>query len=166
MTNNPGAAGGALTNETGELLAMLGKELRSAQNNIWLNYAVPISELRESVDAILAGKAPTAEDKPEAQPEHPADLAALGLVLVPDVLERTPPYVDAVRAGSPAEQAGLMPDDLVVYVGQNIVQSCKNLREELARVERDTELRLVLLRGQELVEVVIRPSEPQESKTP
>jgi serine protease Do len=166
MTNNPGAAGGALTNETGELLAMLGKELRSAQNNIWLNYAVPISELRESVDAILAGKASTADDQPEARPENPADLAALGLVLVPDVLERTPPYVDAVRAGSLAQQAGLMPDDLVVYVGQNIVQSCKNLREELSRVERDAELRLVLLRGQELVEVVIRPSEPQESKTP
>ena len=32
-------------------------------------------------------------------------LASLGLVLVPDVLERTPPFVDAVRAGSPAAKA-------------------------------------------------------------
>jgi serine protease Do len=161
MTNNPGAAGGALTNETGELLGMLGKELRNAQNNIWLNYALPISEVRESVEAILAGKPRTAEDAPEVRPDNPADLAALGLVLVPDVLERTPPYVDVVRAGSPAQQAGLLPDDLVVYVGENIVQSCKSLREELARVERDAELRLVILRGQELVEVVIQPRAPQ-----
>ncbi len=42
MTNNPGAAGGALTNLRGELLAMLGKELRNSQNNIWLNFAVPV----------------------------------------------------------------------------------------------------------------------------
>ena len=56
MTNNPGAAGGALINQNGELLAILGKELRSSQNNIWLNYAIPIDEMRESVDAILAGK--------------------------------------------------------------------------------------------------------------
>ncbi len=27
------------------------------------------------------------------------DLASLGIVLVPDVLDRTPPFVDRVRAG-------------------------------------------------------------------
>ena len=31
---------------------MLGKELRDAQTNIWLNYAMPIDQLR---DAILSG---------------------------------------------------------------------------------------------------------------
>ena len=40
----------------------------------------------------------------------------MGVVLVPDVLERTPPYVDEVRAGSPAEQAGIKADDLIVFV--------------------------------------------------
>jgi serine protease Do len=157
MTNNPGAAGGALVNQQGELLAMLGKELRNAQNNIWLNYALPIDELRASVEAILAGKASPAPDQPEARPENAADLAALGVVLVPDVLERTPPYVDLVRSGSPAEAAGIKPDDLIVYLGESLVHSRKSLVEELARVERDAELRLVVMRGQELVEIVIKP---------
>ncbi len=56
MTNNPGASGGALTNLRGELLAMLGKELRNSQSNIWLNYALPVDQLTASVDQIMAGK--------------------------------------------------------------------------------------------------------------
>jgi serine protease Do len=158
MTNNPGAAGGVLINQHGELLGLLGKELRSAQNNIWLNYALPIDQLRESVEAILAGKSPRVQDEAEeAKPDHPAELASLGIVLVPDVLERTPPYVDAVRPNSPAAAAGIKPDDLVVYLGENLIPSCKSLAEEVGRVERDAELRFVLMRGQELMEVVVKP---------
>jgi S1-C subfamily serine protease len=156
MTNNPGAAGGALLNLNGELVAMLGKELRSASSNIWLNYAVPIDELRTSAEQIVAGKFRPTEDKPTDKPAHPVDLAALGMVLVPDILERTPPYVDTVRGGSPAETAGVKPDDLVVFLNDALVNSCKGFGEELGRLERDAELRVVLMRGQELVEVVIK----------
>ena len=91
----------------------------------------------------MAGKfRPTPTIKPPtSSPSDAVDLAALGIVLVPDVLERTPPFVDAVRAGSPAAQAGIKPDDLVVFVGDNLVHSCKGLRDELARLERDAALR-------------------------
>ena len=51
-TNNSGAAGGALVTRRGELAGMLGKELRNSLNNTWLNYAVPIAELRQSVEQI------------------------------------------------------------------------------------------------------------------
>ncbi len=165
MTNNPGAAGGALVNQHGELLGLLGKELRSAQNNIWLNYALPIDQLRESIEAILAGKAPRVDgNEPDFQPDHPADLATLGLVLVPDVLERTPPYVDLVRADSPAAAAGIRPDDLVVYLGESLIPSCKSLNEELARLEQDAELRFMVLRGQELIEVVVQATAPEPAE--
>ncbi len=164
MTNNPGAAGGTLTNQHGELVAMLGKELRSAQNNIWLNYAIPIAELRGSVQQILDGKFRPSEDEPDIKPEEAVDLASLGLVLVPDVLERTPPYVELVRDDSPAEWAGLQADDLIVFVGENLVHSCKGFRDELAHIERGSTVRLVLMRGQELVEIEIEPDggEPEQ----
>jgi serine protease Do len=164
MTNNPGAAGGALVNQHGELVAMLGKELRSAQSNIWLNYALPIDELRDSVDKILSGKFTPTTDEPELKPEEAVDLAQLGLVLVPDVLERTPPYVELVRADSPAAQAGVRPDDLIVFVGENLVHSCKGFRDELAHIERGASLRIVLMRGQELVEVAIDSPAPEASE--
>ena len=106
MTNNAGAAGGALTDRQGMLAAMLGKELRNSLNNTWLNYAIPMAQLAESVQSILQGKAPPSMEDQNA-PVEPLTLERLGLVLVPDILHRTPPFVDGTRPGSPAAAAGL-----------------------------------------------------------
>ena len=46
-------------------------------------------------------------------------------MLIPDVLERTPPYVDHVRPGSPADAADIRPDDLIVLLGDRLVQSAR-----------------------------------------
>jgi serine protease Do len=156
MTNNPGAAGGAVIDQRGRLLGMLGKELRNSQNNIWLNYALPIEELRTAVSDIRQGKFRPRSEPPKTRPEEALDLAQLGLVLIPDVLERTPPFVDEVRPGSPAAAAGIKPDDLVVFLGDHLVQSCKSLAEELAALERGSAVRLVVMRGQQLVEVTLQ----------
>jgi serine protease Do len=177
MTNNPGAAGGALVDQQGRLLGMLGKELRSAQNNIWLNYALPIEELRGSIEQILAGKFRPTQTKSELDPDEAVEIDLLGLVLVPDVLERTPPYVDVVRANSPAAAVGVRPDDLIVFVGENLVHSCSGFRDELEHVERGTPIKLVLMRGQELIEIELAteisaatqlepPAEPATSSEP
>lgn len=159
ITNNPGAAGGALTNLRGELLGMLGKELRNALNHTWLNYAIPSDQMTAAVDEIITGKANVAarSDKP-APAGGGIDLARWGIALVPDVLDRTPPFVDEVVPGSPAAQAGVQTDDLVVFVGEHLVQSCKALRDELARLQPTEDVKLVLMRSQELLEVVLKPS--------
>jgi len=160
MTNNPGAAGGALVTFEGRLVGVLGKELRDARSSTWLNYAVPIGELREPVERILAGH-PAADVKPEEQkPARPLTLARLGLVMVPEVLPRTPPYVDLVRGDSPAARAGLKPDDLVVMLNGRLIQSCQALREELARVDRDAAIRLSVMRGPQLLEFTIEGAQP------
>jgi serine protease Do len=166
MTNNPGAAGGALLNQQGELLAMLGKELRSAQNNIWLNYAIPISELHESVKRILDGSFQETPEAAALKPEEAVNLDQLGVVLVPDVLERTPPYVDQVRGESPAARAGLKADDLIVFLGDSLVHSCQGLRDEVARIERDITLKMVVMRGQDLIEIEIPSPRPAEPNSP
>lgn len=157
VTNNPGAAGGALVTRRGQLLGMLGKELRNSLNNTWLNYAVPIASLRDSVEQIRAGKfVAKAEEPNKKKPSHAMTLARLGIVLVPDVVERTPPYVDQVFSGSPASRSGLQPDDLVVLLGNRLIQSCKSLRAELEYVDYEDEVRLTVLRGQQLHEVVLQ----------
>ncbi len=165
VSNNPGAAGGALVTRRGELAAMLGKELRNSLNNTWLNYAVPIDQLRKSVETICAGKAVTRpEGDPDRRPDHPMDLARLGIVLVPDMLERTPAYIDEVRPRSPAARQGLRPDDLILLVGNRLIQSCKALRGELEMIDRDDRVHLTVLRGQELIEVVLEPSDEETGK--
>jgi S1-C subfamily serine protease len=155
-TNNPGSAGGALVNRKGELLAMLGKELRNSMNNTWLSYAVPVDELRPAVQAIRGGKfVAQVESDPNRKPAHPLTLEALGIVLVPDVLERTPPYVELVRAGSPAEKAGLQSDDLVVLLGDQLVQSCRLLRADLECVDAFDSVKITVLRGRDLMEFTL-----------
>jgi serine protease Do len=165
MTNNPGAAGGALVTRRGQLAAMLGKELRNALNETWLNYAIPIEELRQSVDLIRQGKfAPESAREPE-KPQRALSLQMLGIVLVPDVLERTPPYVEQVRRGSPATRAGIRPDDLILLLGDRLIQSCKSLRAELEYIDYEDPVALTVLRGQELLQLSVQASleHPQDS---
>ena len=156
VTNNPGAAGGALVTRRGELVAMLGKELRNATNSTWLNYAIPVGELRESAEEIRLGKFVAGEEGEAAgKPERALTLSMLGIVLVPDVVERTPPYVDQVRSDSPARAAGVRPDDLVLLVNDRLIQSQKALRAELEYVDREDRVKLSVLRGHDLVEFVL-----------
>lgn len=157
-TNNPGAAGGALVTRRGQLIAMLGKELRNARNNTWLNYAIPIEQLRESAKQIRDGKFVAHKEDSSGKPDRPVTLMALGLVLVPDVVERTPPYVDRVLPRSPSDAAGLRPDDLIVLVNDRLVPSCKSLREELTHLEYADQVKLTVLRPDGLQEFVVKAS--------
>jgi S1-C subfamily serine protease len=163
MTNNPGAAGGALTDRDGKLLGMLGKELRNSLNNTWLNYAIPAAEMLKTVDEIRSGKfVQRAADESKAKPEKALNLALLGIDLVPDVLERTPPFVDSIRTNSSASLAGLRPDDLVLFVNDRLVQSCKAFLTELEYVDRADRVKITVIRGQELIDVML--AAPEENQ--
>jgi serine protease Do len=156
VTNNPGAAGGALTDRQGRFAGLLGKELRSSLDNSWLNYALPAGDLAASVADILAGRMTSRREETAKPPSEHYSPMILGLALVPDVLAKTPPFIDRVSPGTPAGEAGLRPDDLVLFVNGRIVSSCKALVEELSFIDRIDEVRLTVQRGQELVEVTLR----------
>ena len=158
-TTNPGAAGGALVTRGGRLAAMLGKELRNSLNNTWLNYAVPIGQLRQSVDQIRTGKfIARSDDSAQQKPERPLELSMLGIVLLPDVLERTPPYVDHVEPGSAAARVGIKPDDLVLMANDRLIQSCRALCAEFEFIDREDRVKLTVLRGRELLEFTLQPT--------
>jgi serine protease Do len=157
MTNNPGSAGGVLTDRRGRLVGILGKELRNSLNNTWLNFALPAGELTAAVDDILAGKIrPRTFDPGITRPEAPLTLELLGVVLVPDVLQKTPPFIDHIRSGSAADESGLKPDDLILFVDSRMVPSCKVLVEELGLVDRDDPVRLTVMRDQDLLELELQ----------
>ena len=150
-TNNPGAAGGALTDQQGRLLGILGKELRSELTETWLNYALPTEAFAPTVEAIIAGRYTPPELTDADRPDRPLTLAALGIVLVPDVVARTPPYVDRVLPESSAEQAGLRPDDLVVMLDTHVVTSMQQVDRLLERFDYDGPIRVTVLRDDELI---------------
>ena len=50
--------------------------------------------------------------------------------------------------------------DLVLFVNDHLVQSCKSLRGELEMIDRIDQVKLTLIRGQELVDVVLAADRP------
>jgi S1-C subfamily serine protease len=158
MTNNPGATGGAVVDADGRLLGMLGKELRDDQTNIWLNYAIPVDVIATSVKRILEGKTATLARGGEIQPAaRPHSLLGLGMLLIPDVLPKTPPFVDQILPGSIADRAGVVPNDLILLVNEQRIDSRKALESLLIGIDQADPLRLLVQRGQELVQLEVKP---------
>ena len=163
VTNNAGAAGGVLTTWDGRLLGMIGKELRNTQTNTWLNYVMPIGELRETIEQIISGRFNSKkpdddeDERGKSTRKRPLRYEAtdFGIVTIPNVVARTPAYIDRVLPGSLADTAGLQPNDLILFVGESLVQSCRTLKEELGRLESGDQLKIVVRRDDKLFTVGI-----------
>lgn len=175
ITNNPGAHGGALTTRKGELIGLIGKELKNALSETWVNYAMPITELRDFALRAMRGDYKPL-DRPETRqvvdkkPYH-------GIVLVPDILDRTPPYVEEVVPGSPAARAGLRPDDLIVFIRaprpdspgeleERVIASCKAFKETLAGLDPGMAIKVIVRRGSQLLslDLTLEPPPPGATK--
>jgi serine protease Do len=175
ITNNPGAAGGALTTRKGELLGLVGKELRNELTNTWINYAIPINA-RISVPQ-ADGKMATVsildivEKKEKYKPLNPGKKGNegpgvyTGIILVADPVERTPPYVEEVVPGSPADKAKLQPDDLIVYVDGLPVGDIHTFKEVLSRYNPNQTVRLEIQRERKLQTIALKLEKPKVKKT-
>ena len=155
VTNNPGAAGGVLTTADGRLLGMLGRELKG-NNNTWLNYAIPFSALKQPIEDIIAGKFTRRNDLLAIDGQNSETVYStldFGFLLVPDVVARTPAYIDDVVDESEAAEQGLRPDDLIVFANGELVQSISTLSDVLGQLVPGDDLQLIVRRGDDLITV-------------
>jgi serine protease Do len=161
ITNNPGSHGGLITTRRGEAIGLIGKELRNKLTETWVNYAIPLFVVRDFALKAKRGEYKTvARDDGE---EVRGDKRAFhGLILVPDVVDRTPPYVEEVVPDSPAAKAGLKTDDLVVFLRvprddapnereERVVNSCRAFKELMAPLDPGTTITVVVRRGNQLL---------------
>jgi serine protease Do len=156
MTNNPGAAGGALIDIQGRLIGILGKEIRDEQAGIWLNYALPLDVVQASMDRILKGNT-SADLESIKTVDKPHRLAELGLTLIPDVLAKTPAFVDQIRKGSIADRSGIQTNDLILLANEQRIDSRKSFERVLSTLNRADSFELLVQRGQELIRIQVRP---------
>ncbi|MBD3673762.1 MAG: trypsin-like peptidase domain-containing protein [Planctomycetaceae bacterium] len=162
ITNNPGAGGGLVTTTDGQLLAMIGKELRNNESNTWINYAMPMSELTPVIRQIMSGDYVSQQTKNDNE-DNPLSYQPLdfGILMVPDVVFRTPAYIEVVEDGSIAAELNLRPGDLVLFVNDNLVQSCREFREQLGNLEAGDDLSLIVRRDDALITVeTLVPNKP------
>jgi len=152
ITNNPGSAGGAITSYDGRLLGMIGKELRNSLSDTWVNYAVPIQALADFSQKGIKGIYRPKPRLPAVTGPH----GYHGLVLVPDAVERTPPFVDDVAPGSPAAKAGFRVDDLIVYINGEKITSIKEFRQLVDKAQPGTLFKLEVRRGDHLLSLDLK----------
>ena len=163
---NPGSAGGIVTTRKGELLGLLGRELKNKLTDSWINYAVPIQAETDIIRKEKKVKVSMATFVKEAMAGkyiegERAQITSKGggyhgIVLVPNVVAVTPPYVDAIKDGSPASKAGLRQDDLIVYIDGELVPSIRTFREILNEYGPGDEFRMDVQRGNKLETVKIK----------
>jgi serine protease Do len=132
--------------------------MRSELTGTWLNYALPVAAFASNVEAIRAGQF-TAKTVADAdRPDKPLTLTSLGIVLVPEVVSRTPPYIDRIVPGTAAAKAGLRPDDLVVMLDSSVITSCRQAATIIEQFEHDATIRISVLRDDALLDYTISAS--------
>lgn len=160
ITNNPGAAGGALTTRKGELLGLIGKELRNELTNTWINYAIPINaritvtqaDGKEATVSILDVLEKKEKYKPLTPNKNKNEGPGVytGIILVADPVERTPPYIEDVVPGSPADKAKLQPDDLIVYIDGILIGDIHTYYDILSRYHPNQTIKMEIQRDRKL----------------
>lgn len=172
ITNNPGAGGGIITTRKGELIGLIGRELRNELTNTWINYCVPFSATAETRDKdnkkIETSIMKVWKEKAKYNPlpvRPPLTVRVYhGMVFVPNVVERTPPYVEEVIPGSPADKAELKPDDLIVYIEGLPVQDINAFNNIIASYGPNQDVKMEVQRGDKLLTVTITLQKLQEKK--
>ncbi len=179
ITNNPGAGGGVITTRKGDLLGIIGKELRNELTNTWINYALPIGtkvtvRVEDPKTKEITMRTLSVEEIVRLKKDYnPASTAKktggggfTGIVLVPNPVDRTPPYVEDVLPNSPAEKAGLKADDLIVYVDGLPVISINAFKDSLEGYHPNDVIKLEVRRGDKLTSVNLKLEEPKKKPAP
>src|SRR6266508_1216368 len=114
---NPGNSGGALADRQGRVIGINDSIRSESGGNEGVGFAIPIDTAAASAGHIVKGER--------------IQTGYLGVSLNTPALGRAGALVDDVAAGSPAAQAGLRVGDLIVKVGDQQVQSSKDLAAQV-----------------------------------
>ncbi|MEZ6095152.1 MAG: trypsin-like peptidase domain-containing protein [Pirellulaceae bacterium] len=152
ITNNPGSAGGAIVDWNGNLLGLIGKEAVDSQTGTYLNFSYLISNISGDVREMAAGrqKSTTLRAREVAEPMTPE---LLGFALIPDVVERTPAYVDRILNSESGTLPKLRADDLILEVNGLPTPTIKDLSKVLGAISRDAGVEVTILRNGEFLSI-------------
>jgi Do/DeqQ family serine protease len=149
---NQGNSGGPLLNFKGEVIG-INSAIYSANTGTWLgiSFAIPSNVARHSMESILrTGRVQRQTLGVATSPLTPAIARQKGLRAVVGVL------VTQVRSGSPAEQAGIKPGDIIVRFNGEILENPNSLQRLLASLRAGTRVQLGVVRdGREYPPVAV-----------
>jgi S1-C subfamily serine protease len=137
---NPGNSGGPLLNINGEVVGVNVAIFSPTGTSLGIGYAIPSNVAKRIVDQLIAqGKVTRGSLGVVPEDVPPALRKRLGTT--------TGAYLSEVAADTPAERAGLQPDDVVTaFNGQPVVDE-GDLREAISATPPGTKINLTVLRS-------------------
>ncbi len=123
---NPGNSGGALVNLRGELIGINTAIFSQSGGNIGIGFAIPINLATHVMEQLVAnGEVDRGFVGIATQDLSPELAEALG------VKNQGGAVVVNISQGSPAEQAGLLPGDVLVAINGDIVSGASDVRNKI-----------------------------------
>ena len=170
MTNNPGAAGGALTN----LQRRTAGHARQRAAQLAKQHLAQLCGSGRSVHGFGRSRSSPARlwpRLPKTEGDSPGRRLESGSAGRGDGARRAGAHAAPIstRCGPTRRRppAGLQADDLIVFVGEHLVQSLKALADGTGAARRRMpRCRLVVLRGQELIDVLLKADAAAEPQPP
>ncbi len=146
ITGNPGAPGGPLLDIDGNCIGIIGQIVEAAATNTRLNYALPSEEIL----AFLGGE-PAAGATTQPADGAPAGEPYLGIRLSKLGFRHVSAYVERVASDSPAAEAGIQADDLIVSVDGERVTDADSYNAAVERLLPGRRIQVIVKRGQQLL---------------
>ncbi|MCB1031145.1 MAG: trypsin-like peptidase domain-containing protein [Acidimicrobiales bacterium] len=149
---NSGNSGGALADRQGRIIGINDSIITGGSGstgNVGVGFAIPIDLAKPVADAIVAGESTAG--------------GFLGVEGADATGNRVGAAITSVQAGSPAAQAGLSADDVVVGVNGNQVSSMIDLAAAIRTSRPGDEVRVSVLRdGEELDLKIVLGTSPSD----
>ncbi len=136
---NPGNSGGPLANATGDVIAVNSSIYSPSGGSVGLGFAIPINRARRVVEDLLehgrVRRPYIGEKLRQVNSSNPRDALNAGVI------------VSEVVTGSPADKAGLQPNDRIVSVGGRPVRNVFQWEAERLNQRVGDRVPLVVERG-------------------
>ncbi|HWY88511.1 MAG TPA: trypsin-like peptidase domain-containing protein [Gemmataceae bacterium] len=146
---NPGNSGGPLVDAARQVIGINTAVIQPAQG---ICFAIPINMVRHIMPHLMKhGKVVRGYLGLHARTIPLARRFGLQQASAVEVL--------AVETGSPAEQAGILEEDLIVALGEHPVTSVDDLHKLLTELPVDVPASVVMLRGERRLERLVLPQE-------
>lgn len=138
---NPGNSGGPLFDLNGRVIGINNRQLSLTRGNIGINFAIPASEARPVIDALVKGEAPRRGFLGlGTQPLDPDTAGALGIAKNKGELVRQ------VSPDAAAATAGILTGDIILSVDGKDVNREQSLAYLVSRIAPGQSVKITLLR--------------------
>ena len=148
---NRGNSGGPLVNLDGEVVGINTWIASQTGGSIGLGFAIPINNVRRAINDFLTTGEVTYS-------WLGVQVTSLGEVLAQAMeVDRTAgAFVSGVFEGSPGQESGILPGDVIVRIGDTVIDSSSTLVRIVANLEPGESVPFEVIRGGERVTIPVR----------